>query len=147
MTGIFEIVIAAAGTGVIGTALGHLSGHLTARRRAKSAEVIADRKATASEAIASQIHDERVAPPLLERIKLLETRLDERDDAVERLHVQAGECEEGRNECKRELGELRRHVDELEGEQRSIRTSIESGTPPGAWRVGKIDADPSEPTD
>ena len=125
MSGTIEAVGVIAGSGVVGA----VTGYLTARRKAKAAETIA-----------SRIHDERVAPALMERLGQLETRIDARDSAIQTLRVQAAECEAGRVECKRELEELSEQLEKVTSEQRMIRHSIRAGTPPGSWSPGELDS-------
>lgn len=99
------------------------------------------------------IHDERVSPALLERIKTLEERDDAKAAKLEALSAETAECMRDRERaaereerCHRELEEVKGHVLTLqemvsrrdEGLTRKIRVIAREtmqSTPPGSWVV------------
>ena len=140
-------------SGGVGAAAIH---YLRARRQAASAERIAATEAEAQVEIAAVIHDERIAPPLINRVQLLEQRLDQRDEEVRELRQRTDECERERERdraqaesdreaCKAEvaamqgqLAQLQRSLDERDEElAQKVTTAVRQmrSTPPGAWRA------------
>lgn len=100
-------------------------------------------KARSNERIADTIHDERVSPGLLARIKSLEERLDERDLKVDELQDKLAKVERDRDDCERKHEELSEKLERQADELTALRADYEQlqqalrDTPAGAWRLDK----------